>query len=60
MSQKAKTGEKKGAKSTSHVDQSVRSSSIPAEESKASALVKDTKLANNKRLRKNLGEKVAA
>ena len=36
MSQKTKTGEKKGAKTTSHVGQSARGSSTPAEESKVS------------------------
>jgi len=36
MSQKAKTGEKKGAKTTSHVGQPTRVSSTPAEESKGS------------------------
>ena len=59
MSQKAKTSDKKGAKTSSHVGQSARGSSTPAEESKVSGLAQKAKPASNQRLRKNLDEKVA-
>ena len=59
MSQKAKHGEKKGAKTTSQVGQSARGASTPAEESKALGPAQKATPGNTKRLQRNLDEKVA-